>query len=73
MVIQQRNRRLLADRPVGAFFIVVLAPILHLFLGVGKGQEPMGVQTLRSEATVEGFDEGVVGRLARRGRPEPRS
>ena len=48
MVIQQRNRRLLADRPVGAFFIVVLAPILYFFLGVRKGQEPMGVQTLRS-------------------------
>jgi hypothetical protein len=72
-VIEQHYRRLLADCPIGAFLIVVLTPILQLFLGVGKGQEPMGVQTLRSEATVEGFDEGVVGRLARRARPEPRS
>jgi hypothetical protein len=43
-------------RPV---FVVVLAPILQLFAGVGKGQEPMRVQTLRPEATVERLDESV--------------
>jgi hypothetical protein len=64
-VIQQHNRRLLADRPMGAFFVVVLAPILHLFSGVCKAQEPMGVQTLGSEAAIESFDIGVVGWLSR--------
>ncbi len=62
-MIQQHDRRLLADRPMRAFFIVVLAPILQLFLGICKAQEPVGVQTFRSEAAVEGFDEGVVRRF----------
>lgn len=53
------------DRPVRAHLVVVSAPILQLFGGVGKGQEPVGVQVLRPEATVEGFDVGVVGGLSR--------
>jgi len=64
-VIQQGNRRLLPDRPVGALLVVVLAPILQFFPGVCKAQEPVGVQAFNSEAAIEGFDEGVVGGLAR--------
>ena len=64
-MIQQHDRRLLADRPMRAFFIVVLAPILQLFLSIRKTQEPVGVQTFRSEAAVEGFDVSVVRWLSR--------
>jgi hypothetical protein len=38
---------------------------LQLFSGVCKAQEPMRVETLGSEATVEGFDERVIGRISR--------
>src|SRR5262249_48989955 len=63
-LIQQHNRRLSADRPMWAFFVVVLAPILQFFLGVCKAHEPMSIQTFRSEPAVECFDEGIVGGLA---------
>jgi hypothetical protein len=53
------SRGLVADGAMRPVFVVVLAPILQLFAGVGKGQEPMRVQTLRPEATVEGLNEGV--------------
>lgn len=52
---------------MGAFLIVVLAPILQFFLGICKAQEPVSIQTFRSEPTVEGFDECVIGGLARSG------
>jgi len=55
---------------MGAFFVVVLTPILQLFSGVCKAQEPMCVQTLGSESTIERFDERIVGRLARPGEVE---
>lgn len=57
MLVQQ-NRRLIADRPMGPFFIVVLAPILHLFLGIRKVQEPVSIETFGPEAAVERLDEG---------------
>ena len=57
-MVQQRNRGSLPDRPVRAFLIVVLAPILQLFLRICKTQEPVSVQTFRAEAAVERFDEG---------------
>ena len=41
IVVQQRNRGSLPDRPVRAFLIVVLAPILQLFLRICKTQEPV--------------------------------
>ena len=63
MVLQQ-NRRSIANCPVGPFLIVVSAPSLHFFLSVRKGQERMGIQALSPEASVEGFDERIVGRLA---------
>ena len=65
MMLQQRNRASLPDRPMRAFFVVVPAPILHFFLRVRKVHEPMRIQTLRTEAAVEGLDEGIVGRLSR--------
>jgi hypothetical protein len=44
-----------------AHLVVISAPILHLFSRIGKRQEPVGVQVLRPEVTVEGLDVGVVG------------
>jgi len=49
---------------MGPFFVVVSTPILHLLLRVRKAEEPMGVEALGPEATVEGLDEGVVRWLA---------
>ncbi|MBB2830547.1 UNVERIFIED_ORG: hypothetical protein GGD51_000648 [Rhizobium esperanzae] len=46
------------------FFVVVSTPILHLFAGIRKCQEPMLVQTFGPEATVECFNERIIGRLA---------
>jgi hypothetical protein len=48
-----------------AFPVIVLAPILHLFLSICKAKEPMSVQTFCPEAAGEGFDERVVGWLAK--------
>ena len=62
-MIEQRNRGLLPYRPMRAFFVVVPTPILHFFLGIRKAQEPVRVQTFRSEASVERFNECVVGWL----------
>jgi hypothetical protein len=70
IVIEQRYRALLPDCPVGPFFVTVSAPILHLFLRVGKAQEPVGVQALRTEAAIEGPNEGIVGRLSWAGEVE---
>jgi hypothetical protein len=44
-VIQQYNRRLLADCHMGAFLLVLLVAILQLFLCVREAQEPARVQT----------------------------
>ena len=63
MVLQQ-NRRLVADRAMGAFFVIVLAPILYLFLGVGKAKEPVGVETFLPEASVERLVKALSGGLA---------
>jgi hypothetical protein len=50
------------------FFIVVLAPILQLFLRVGKAQEPVSIEAFRAQAAVKRFDERIVGRFLRRER-----
>jgi len=65
-VVLQQNRRLVADRAMGTFFVVVPAPILHLFLGVGKAQESMGVEAFFPEAAVEALDESVLDGFALR-------
>jgi len=44
-----------------AFLIVVSKPILHLRARIFKGEEPVGVQTFRSEAAIERFDIRVIG------------
>ena len=59
------NRGLVADRPMRPNLVVVLAPILQLLSGVGKGQELVSVQALGSQTAIERFDERVVGWLAR--------
>ncbi len=64
-MILQQNRRSVADRAMGPFFVVVSAPSLHFFLGVRKAEEPVSVEGFGPEAAVEGLDERVVGRLAR--------
>jgi hypothetical protein len=43
-----------------AFFVVVLALILHLFPSISKAQEPVYLQLFNSEATVERFDKRIV-------------
>ena len=63
-MIEQHKRRLMADRPMGAFLIVVLAPNLQLFTGVCKAQEPMSVETLGSESAIEVLNECIVCRLS---------
>ena len=48
-----------------SMFVVVRPPAAELLLCVLQGQEPVFVQALGSKPTVEGFDQGVVRRLAR--------
>ena len=55
-MIEQANRRLVADRAVWPNLIVVSTPSLHLFAGVFKAHEPMGIQTLGSELAIDGVD-----------------
>jgi len=62
--IHQRDRGLVANGTVRPILVVVSAPLLQLFARICKRQEPMGVQTLRSEAPIEGLDVGVIRRLA---------
>ena len=49
---------------MGSVFVVVSAPILHLFPGVGKAHEPVSVEAVLTDLAVERLDEGAVGRLA---------
>ena len=46
-----------------ADLVMVSEPILHLFARICKCQEPVGVQTLRPESTVERLDVCIVRRL----------
>ena len=56
--------RLKVESRRGTLFVIVSTPILNLFLRIGKAQEPVCIQTLGSEATVERFDKRIVGRLS---------
>ena len=44
--------------------IIVPSPGLDLGTGIGQRQEPVGVQALVAQATIERFHEGIVGWLA---------
>jgi len=57
--IDERYRHLVADGAVRTDIVVVSTPMLHLPPGVVKGQEPVGVQALRPELTVEGVNAGA--------------
>ena len=59
----QQDRGLVADGPVWPILVVVFDPSLHLFGRIRKGQEPVRVQALAAQASVERLYEGVVGRL----------
>lgn len=48
---------------MGANFIVVSTPFLHLGPGVVKVHEPVRVQALGSELAVKGLDEDIFGGL----------
>jgi hypothetical protein len=48
-------------RPLG---VVVDPPRLDPFARIGQREEPAGVETLSSDAGIEGFDERIVGRSA---------
>lgn len=61
----QCDRDLVSDRTVWPNLIVVSTPILHLFAGIRKGQEPVLVQAFGSEAAVKRLDEGVVAQFPR--------
>jgi len=63
----QVGRDVVPDRAMRSDFVVVSAPSVQLFAGVCKAHEPVGVQALRSELAVEGFEEAVVRRLSRPG------
>jgi hypothetical protein len=64
------NRYVVSDRAVWPDLVVVSAPMLQLFTGVGKGQEPVGVQAFGPEFAVERLDEGIVSGLAGSGEVE---
>ena len=55
---------------MGPDLVVVSAPSPQLFGRIRKRQEPVGIQALGPEASVEGFDEGVGRRLAGAGDPQ---
>jgi hypothetical protein len=59
------HRRPFADCAMWSHIVVVLAPKFDLCPGVVKIQEPVLVQTLEAHASIEAFDEGVVGQLSR--------
>jgi hypothetical protein len=56
----------IAGGTVGADFVVVLTPRLHLFARVIKAHEPMSVMALCPKFAIERLDEGIVRWLAGR-------
>ena len=69
-MIMQVGRDVVPDRAVWSDLVVVSAPMLQLFAGVGKAHEPMRVQAFCPKLAVEGFDEAVVSRLSGPGEVE---
>ncbi len=63
------DRDVVSDRAVETVPVVVPTPSLQLFAGVGKRQEPVCVQPLRSQLAVEreeGSGKAPAGRFPRR-------
>jgi hypothetical protein len=54
-MVDQQSRRSIGDRPVLSEFIIVLEAIFNFSTGGVKAHEPLGVQTLGSEPTIEAF------------------
>ena len=50
---------------VGTNFVVISSPLLDRTFRVGDREEPVQVQALTPEYSVEAFDESVLDRLAR--------
>ncbi len=57
---KRSDRRSVADRAVRSDLVIVSTPFLHLFPGVVKAQEPVGIQAYGPELAVKGFDKGVI-------------
>lgn len=60
IVVEQGSRGLLADCPVWPLIVVVPAPTLQLFPRVFMAHEPVLIEALRAEASVERFNERIV-------------
>ena len=60
----KRRRHLVADRAVRSNLIVVSTPSLAFSLGLVEAKEPVQVEALVAQRTIEGLDLHVVGRLA---------
>src|SRR5665213_1333145 len=58
-------RHFVADRTVWTHLIVVSTPSLAFSACFVETEEPIRIQTFRSELAVQRFDEGIVGRFAR--------
>src|SRR5262249_43117851 len=56
-----------ADRAMRSLLVVVSTPSLAFSPRVVEAHEPVCIQAFRSELTIEGFDEGIIGGLARSG------
>src|SRR6201996_4709424 len=61
----KRRRHFVADRAMRSDLIVVSTPSLAFFDRLVEAHEPVCIQALGPEASVEGFDERIVRRLAR--------
>lgn len=55
---------------MGPNLVIVLTPIFYFSPGIVKAHEPVGTQSFAAELAVEGFDEGIIGRLAGAGEVE---
>jgi hypothetical protein len=58
-------RRFIANRTVRTNLVIVSTPSLAFLACLFEALEPVRVQALGSELTVEAFDERIVGRFAR--------
>jgi hypothetical protein len=47
--------------------VILPPPPFDLGLCIGQRQEPVCIEALVTQSTVEGFDKGIVGRFARPG------